>query len=168
MFVTHDQVEALTMCDRIAVMNCGRIEQVGSPDDIYERPATRFVAGFVGRANVLPRTRGARRAASRCRATELPEHEVAATRRSRAVRPAAADQDRSLPRSRSASRHGAADRPGRAAASSSATISKPSSQGADGELTVEMPSGEEPLPDGAEVAAVWKVGDMRVFAREAA
>src|SRR5882672_1998181 len=59
LFVTHDQVEALTMCDRIAVMNRGRVEQVGSPEDIYERPATRFVADFVGRANILPATRGA-------------------------------------------------------------------------------------------------------------
>jgi putative spermidine/putrescine transport system ATP-binding protein len=59
LFVTHDQVEALTMCDRIAVMEAGRIVQVGSPRDVYDRPATRFVAGFVGRANVLPVTREA-------------------------------------------------------------------------------------------------------------
>jgi putative spermidine/putrescine transport system ATP-binding protein len=57
LFVTHDQVEALTMCDRIAVMNRGRIVQVGTPMAIYERPATRFVAEFVGRTNVLPTTR---------------------------------------------------------------------------------------------------------------
>src|SRR5260370_78137 len=57
LFVTHDQVEALTMCGRIAVMNRGRIEQIGSPEDIYERPATRFVADFVGRANILKATR---------------------------------------------------------------------------------------------------------------
>jgi putative spermidine/putrescine transport system ATP-binding protein len=53
-FVTHDQDEALTMSDRIAVMRAGRIEQVGTPADIYERPATRFVAGFIGSANLLP------------------------------------------------------------------------------------------------------------------
>jgi putative spermidine/putrescine transport system ATP-binding protein len=57
LFVTHDQVEALAMCDRIAVMNQGRIEQVGTPADVYERPATRFVAGFVGSVNVLPASR---------------------------------------------------------------------------------------------------------------
>ncbi len=57
LFVTHDQVEALTMCDRIAVMEAGRIVQIGTPREIYDRPATRFVAGFVGRANVLPVTR---------------------------------------------------------------------------------------------------------------
>jgi len=51
--VTHDQVEALTMCDRIAVMNHGRLEQLGSPEDLYERPASAFVASFVGRTNQL-------------------------------------------------------------------------------------------------------------------
>lgn len=51
LFVTHDQAEALTMSDRIAVMNRGRIEQIGTPADIYERPASLFVANFVGRAN---------------------------------------------------------------------------------------------------------------------
>jgi putative spermidine/putrescine transport system ATP-binding protein len=50
-FVTHDQGEALVMSDRIAVMNAGRIEQVGAPAEIYERPATRFVAEFIGRMN---------------------------------------------------------------------------------------------------------------------
>ncbi|BCL24107.1 ABC transporter ATP-binding protein [Streptomyces tuirus] len=52
-FVTHDQDEALTMSDRIAVFNQGRIEQVGTPAEIYERPATPFVAGFVGTSNLL-------------------------------------------------------------------------------------------------------------------
>jgi putative spermidine/putrescine transport system ATP-binding protein len=53
-FVTHDQGEALSMADRVAVFNDGRIMQVGSPEDIYQRPATRFVADFVGSSNVLP------------------------------------------------------------------------------------------------------------------
>ena len=52
-YVTHDQEEALTMSDRLAVMNQGKVEQVGSPAEVYERPATRFVAGFVGASNVL-------------------------------------------------------------------------------------------------------------------
>jgi putative spermidine/putrescine transport system ATP-binding protein len=52
-YVTHDQEEALTMSDRLAVFNRGRVEQVGSPADVYERPATRFVAGFVGTSNLL-------------------------------------------------------------------------------------------------------------------
>ena len=47
-YVTHDQVEAMTLADRIVVMNAGRIEQVGTPLDLYERPANLFVAGFIG------------------------------------------------------------------------------------------------------------------------
>jgi putative spermidine/putrescine transport system ATP-binding protein len=53
-FVTHDQEEALTMSDRLAVFHDGRIEQVGAPADVYEHPATEFVAGFVGTSNLLP------------------------------------------------------------------------------------------------------------------
>jgi spermidine/putrescine ABC transporter ATP-binding subunit len=52
-FVTHDQAEALGLADRIAVMNRGRIEQLGAPREIYERPATRFVADFIGASSVL-------------------------------------------------------------------------------------------------------------------
>jgi len=52
-FVTHDQVEALSISDRVAVMEGGRLEQIGTPFELYERPATRFVAGFVGRSNTL-------------------------------------------------------------------------------------------------------------------
>jgi spermidine/putrescine ABC transporter ATP-binding subunit len=52
-FVTHDQAEALGLSDRIAVMNSGRIEQLGAPREIYERPATRFVADFIGASTVL-------------------------------------------------------------------------------------------------------------------
>src|SRR5436305_53044 len=54
-YVTHDQEEALTMSDRVAVMSNGQIEQIGSPVDVYERPATEFVAGFIGISNVLVR-----------------------------------------------------------------------------------------------------------------
>jgi spermidine/putrescine transport system ATP-binding protein len=53
-YVTHDQEEALTMSDRIAVMNGGRVEQVGDPEEVYERPATTFVAGFIGVSNLMP------------------------------------------------------------------------------------------------------------------
>jgi spermidine/putrescine transport system ATP-binding protein len=55
-YVTHDQNEALTMSDRIAVMNDGVIEQLGTPREIYERPATKFVAGFIGTSNMLSGT----------------------------------------------------------------------------------------------------------------
>jgi spermidine/putrescine transport system ATP-binding protein len=54
LYVTHDQEEALTMSDRIAVMNEGRIEQLGTAEDVYERPRTTFVAGFIGVSNLMP------------------------------------------------------------------------------------------------------------------
>jgi ABC-type Fe3+/spermidine/putrescine transport system ATPase subunit len=55
-YVTHDQTEALTMSDRIAIMNQGRIDQVGTPADVYERPRTRFTATFVGETNLFERS----------------------------------------------------------------------------------------------------------------
>jgi putative spermidine/putrescine transport system ATP-binding protein len=54
-YVTHDQEEALTMSDRLAVFNAGRIEQIGAPAEVYERPASAFIAGFVGVSNLLER-----------------------------------------------------------------------------------------------------------------
>jgi ABC-type Fe3+/spermidine/putrescine transport system ATPase subunit len=61
LYVTHDQEEALSLCDRLAVMNAGRLEQVGTPEEIYRRPGTEFAARFMGEINLLP-------AASRWRA----------------------------------------------------------------------------------------------------
>jgi putative spermidine/putrescine transport system ATP-binding protein len=52
--VTHDQEEALVMSDRIAVMDAGRLQQIGSPEELYDRPANRFVASFIGESNFLP------------------------------------------------------------------------------------------------------------------
>jgi putative spermidine/putrescine transport system ATP-binding protein len=54
-YVTHDQEEALTMSDRLAVMSAGQIEQVGTPIEVYEQPATEFVAGFIGVSNLIDR-----------------------------------------------------------------------------------------------------------------
>jgi spermidine/putrescine transport system ATP-binding protein len=53
-YVTHDQEEALTMSDRIAVMNQGVVEQIAGPEEVYDRPATTFVAGFIGVSNLMP------------------------------------------------------------------------------------------------------------------
>ena len=60
MYVTHDQVEALTLGDRIAVMNDGALEQVGTPEELYEHPANVFVGGFIGSPamSFLPREDG--------------------------------------------------------------------------------------------------------------
>ena len=68
LYVTHDQEEALTMSDRLAVFRDGRIEQVGHPAEVYERPASEFVAGFVGLSNVLETPAG--------RIVVRPEHVV--------------------------------------------------------------------------------------------
>jgi len=65
LFVTHDQEEALTMADRLVVMNHGRVCQIGTPEEVYERPADLFVAGFLGRCNIL---RGSVEAPGRYRA----------------------------------------------------------------------------------------------------
>ena len=74
-FVTHDQDEALTMSDRIAVMSEGRVHQCGTPEDIYERPATRFVAEFIGTANLMSgtlRRHRHRHCPAACRCTPVP------------------------------------------------------------------------------------------------
>ncbi len=81
-FVTHDQEEALAMSDRIAVMNAGRFEQVGTPAEIYERPRTRFVADFIGEINIIDGTLGRRAAAGRRR----PGHAGAVRGRPRRAR----------------------------------------------------------------------------------
>ncbi len=73
-YVTHDQDEALTMSDRIAVFSEGRIEQVGTPGEIYERPANEFVAGFVGTTNILER--GGRRYMVRPEKIRLLPHDA--------------------------------------------------------------------------------------------
>jgi spermidine/putrescine transport system ATP-binding protein len=76
-YVTHDQEEALTMSDRLAVMAGGRIEQVGPPAELYEEPATTYVAGFLGAANLLTATSGGRDGGGRCR-VRLGEFELEA------------------------------------------------------------------------------------------
>jgi putative spermidine/putrescine transport system ATP-binding protein len=164
LFVTHDQVEALAMCDRIAVMNRGRIEQVGTPNDVYERPATRFVASFVGSVNVLPASRDA------------SGNLVVWGNVIPAARPPAV---------------GNADvfvRPQRmrlVAASESVAPGVPHLQGkveqnifigdqletvvagAEGQLTVQSLSGGEVPAAGTDVKVVWKPEDTLVFPREA-
>ena len=106
-YVTHDQEEALTMSDRIAVFNAGRIEQVGTPAEVYERPATAFVAGFVGTSNVLvrgvgrgdPRARRARSpSAPRRSSSRTPRRSRPTPPRRTIVRRGRPDPERRLPR----------------------------------------------------------------------
>jgi len=77
LYVTHDQEEALTMSDHLAVFNNGKIEQVGDPVEVYERPLTEFVAGFVGTSNIV--VRGGRRVSVRPERIELNGHGAPAT-----------------------------------------------------------------------------------------
>jgi len=77
LYVTHDQEEALTMSDHLAVFNNGRIEQVGAPAEVYEQPLTEFVAGFVGTSNIVER--GGRRISVRPERIELNGHGEPAT-----------------------------------------------------------------------------------------
>jgi spermidine/putrescine transport system ATP-binding protein len=94
-FVTHDQEEALTMSDRIAVMESGRILQIGKPQEIYDRPARRFVADFIGEINIFPadlvsqdeRSAQVRLPSGQTRAAGLPDGEVAGGKVNVAVRP---------------------------------------------------------------------------------
>ncbi|PZU93913.1 MAG: spermidine/putrescine ABC transporter ATP-binding protein [Chelatococcus sp.] len=164
LFVTHDQVEALTMCDRIAVMHRGQIAQIGTPEDIYERPATRFVAEFVGRANALAAGRDG-------------EGKVLLWGQAQPV---------------SAPAQGEFDLFVRPQRMRIVPVSEPTGgetvrvtgrvlrsvfvgdhvevlvEGAGGQLTVEMPSGTPAPTEGAEVAVVWRAQDSLPFAREAA
>jgi putative spermidine/putrescine transport system ATP-binding protein len=163
LLVTHDQVEALVMCDRVAVMNAGRIVQVGTPTEIYEAPATRFVAGFVGRANWLAAKRNDRGRVL-VWGTELPieappEAHFALFVRPQRIRLVAPSEP-------------TGDEVVRVTGRVARTVFvgdyvETVVQGVDGELSAEAPSGQPPLPDGAAVAAVWKVSDMRVFAPDA-
>ena len=129
-YVTHDQEEALTMSDRIAVMNQGVIEQIDGPEAVYEHPTTEFVAGFIGVSNLMPATMVAARraearrrrdrrdraptasqAGERCHAVVRPE-KLEVARRGRQRRPApawTARRELALPRHRHPAR-GAADR----------------------------------------------------------
>ena len=84
-YVTHDQVEAMTLADRVVVMNKGKIEQIGAPTDLYHSPATRFVAGFIGSPamNFLPCTLEASGDSLRIRLADKIAFDVPASRRER-------------------------------------------------------------------------------------
>lgn len=163
LFVTHDQVEALTMCDRIAVMNRGRVEQVGSPEDIYERPATRFVADFVGRANILPATRGPDGRVALW-GTPLPVAAPAGGEVDVFVRP---QRIRLAPVSEPVAPDHACVQGHVSHCVFIGDRIEVVVEGADGQLSVEMPSGQRPPAEGLAVTAIWPVEDTLLFPREA-
>ncbi|MFA6264967.1 MAG: sn-glycerol-3-phosphate ABC transporter ATP-binding protein UgpC [Pseudolabrys sp.] len=84
-YVTHDQVEAMTLADRVVVMNAGKIEQIGTPNDLYHHPATRFVAGFIGSPamNFVPGTLEGNGAALRIRLSDKLSFDVPESRTAR-------------------------------------------------------------------------------------
>jgi len=86
-YVTHDQSEALTMSDRIAVFHLGRIQQVADPQTIYERPANLFVASFIGESNRLPAQLAESHGDGRCTARLATARCCAASPRRPAARP---------------------------------------------------------------------------------
>ena len=102
-YVTHDQEEALTMSDRIAVMNRGRVEQIGGPEEVYERPTTTFVAGFIGVSNLMPGRRSLAaiwRPRARQRAHGRRRHQQVQHRRALPRRRPAGEAERHRQRSR--------------------------------------------------------------------
>lgn len=164
LFVTHDQTEALAMCDRIAVMDHGRIAQIGSPRDIYDRPANRFVAAFVGRANVMPLRRNANGDLSvgdvPVRFTSsAPAGEVDLFLRPQRLKLAPVSEP-------TAGANHLAGRVVRTAFVGDRVEVLVDT--AAGRLTVELPSGSATPPDGAETAVLWQPSDGLLFPREAA
>jgi len=178
-YVTHDQEEALTMSDRVAVMQGGRIEQVGTPAELYDRPASRFVADFLGESNFLDAVVVAadHDGRWRCRAAGGLEFSGMAAAALSAGQPvtAAVRPEKLVP----------ADEPGAAALGASANTCKGVVEeaiyvgdvtryrvglGADGAVVIKMPNrvGSRPPSTGAALALAWSPEDTRLFPRASA
>ena len=178
-YVTHDQEEALTMSDRVAVMQGGRIEQVGTPAELYDRPASRFVADFLGDSNFLDAVVVAAEHDGRwrCRAAGGLEFSGMAAAALSAGQPvtAAVRPEKLVP----------ADEPGAAALGASANTCKGMVEeaiyvgdvtryrvglGADGAVVIKMPNrvGSRPPSTGAALALAWSPEDTRLFPRASA
>lgn len=160
LFVTHDQVEALSLCDRVAVMDRGRIQQLGTPRDIYERPANRFVASFVGRANVLPverRDGGAVVGGTGIAGADMPPGETDLFIRPQHLRLLSPSEP-----------SGELNRLGGTVVHTVfvGERSEVLVDTAAGRLTLELPAGSSAPPAGTSVAVCWAAADGRFFARE--
>ncbi|MFK4772097.1 ABC transporter ATP-binding protein [Rhizobium sp. ZW T2_16] len=171
LFVTHDQQEALTMCDRIAVMNGGKLEQIGTPVEVYDKAATPFVAGFIGRANSIPATLASTAAATGAPqllhegqplpppvADELPAGISANARLSAVVRPHAVRLSRP--------EGGLTARVNRSVFVGNMIEVELELAGGHKMVAELLPGGEEAqlAQPGADVAVTWKSNDMRIFA----
>ena len=178
-YVTHDQEEALTMSDRVAVMQGGRIEQVGTPAELYDRPTSRFVADFLGESNFLDAVVVAadHDGRWRCRAAGGLEFSGMAAAALSAGQPvtAAVRPEKLVP----------ADEPGAATLGASANTCKGVVEeaiyvgdvtryrvglGADGAVVIKMPNrvGSRPPSTGAALALAWSPEDTRLFPRASA
>jgi len=179
LYVTHDQEEALTMSDRVAVMQGGRIEQVGSPAELYDTPASRFVADFIGDSNFLDSiaVSAERDGRWRCRAAGGLEFIGVGAEPLQAGQPitAAVRPEKLVP----------AGDDGAAALGPGANTCKGVVEeaiyvgdvtryrvglGADGTLTIKVPNrfAGRPLAAGTAIALAWSPDDTRLFPREAA
>ncbi|MCM0018679.1 MAG: ABC transporter ATP-binding protein [Tagaea sp.] len=167
-YVTHDQTEAMSMSDRIAVMNDGRIEQIGTADEIYDRPTTRFVADFVGQINLLDgefagRNGGYASVSIAGSVVRVPDVAGAAGAVSVGVRP---ERMELMPEG-SAPAAGANALPGTVVHRQFAgsRIKMEVELGDAKRVTVEMHPGQTPIEVGARVAAVWRPEHSVLFVR---
>jgi len=180
LYVTHDQEEALTMSDRVAVMQGGRIEQVGSPSELYDAPASRFVADFIGESNFLDGVTVADEGGGRwrCRGAggvEFSGIGAAALRPGQpitaAVRPEklvqAGDEGAAALGPHANACKGVVEE---AIYVGDVTRYRVSLGADDGALTIKVPNrfAARPLAAGAAIALLWSPDDTRLFPREAA
>jgi putative spermidine/putrescine transport system ATP-binding protein len=168
LFVTHDQQEALTMCDRIAVMNTGQLEQIGTPVEVYDQAATPFVANFIGRANSVPATLSQAGGVPQLahqgqplpapRAQDLPQGAVDGAELSAMVRPHAIQLAKPA--------GGLTARVIRRVFVGSVIEVELKLQGGQNLVAELRPGSDEAelAQPGADVGLSWKPGDMRIFA----
>jgi spermidine/putrescine transport system ATP-binding protein len=158
-YVTHDQEEALTMSDRIAVMQAGRVEQLGTPEELYERPSTRFVADFIGTTNLL-RGRvepdGSVRLASGEIAPCVHDGLAAGSEVELSVRPESISL---VPRDVQGAIRGRVDQ----AAYLGTTVSYQIVTDGGLDLTVLTPKAGNRLPAGTEIAVTWHAADALIL-----
>jgi spermidine/putrescine transport system ATP-binding protein len=160
-YVTHDQEEALTMSDRIAVMNAGRVEQLGTPEELYERPASRFVADFIGTTNLLRATVAAD-GRTRLETGELVTidhngHQTGASVEI-SVRP---ESIRLVPRAAEGAISARVEQAAYLGTNVSYLVRTPGGTG----LTVLAPKAGPRLPVGSDVAVTWDAADALVLGR---
>ena len=160
-YVTHDQEEALTMSDRIAVMHAGKVEQLGTPEELYEQPATRFVADFIGSTNLL---RGQVEGGGRVRLTSGISRGSPTTGWPRGRRSRSASGRRRSASSRPP-REGAIGATVQQAAYLGSTISYRVRTTGGLDLTVMTPKTGVRLPVGSDVAVSWSPSEALVLGR---